>query len=124
MKDDNMIWYIIIGIAAFVTGNVILFRVIKNRKSVSTAVYVTKVAFSVIMVCFGAATIVVEKWHVICSILLGITVMYDNYKRRQDYTPSFTTSYVSYLKGYGAGLMFILYGVFRLLSAILDSEPL
>lgn len=119
-----MIWYIIIGIAAFVTGNVILFRVIKNRKSVSTAVYYTYLAFSVMMVCFGAATIVVEKWHVGCFILLGITIMYDNYKRRHDYTPSFTTSYVSYLKGYVTGLTFILYGVFRLLNAILDSEPL
>lgn len=119
-----MIWYIIIGIAAFVTGNVILFRVIKNRKSVSTAVYYTYLAFPVMMVCFGAATIVVEKWHVGCFILLGITIMYDNYKRRHDYTPSFTTSYVSYLKGYVTGLTFILYGVFRLLNAILDSEPL
>lgn len=124
MKGDNMIWYIIIGIAAFVTGNAILFRVIKNRKSVSTAVYVTKVVFSVMTVCFGAATIVVEKWHVGCFILVGITIMYDNYKRRYDYTPSFTTSYISYLKGYVTGLMFILYGVFRLLIAILDIEPL
>ena len=119
-----MIWYIIIGIAAFVTGNIILFRVVRNRKSVSTAVYVTKVAFSVIMVCFGAATIVVEKCHVGCFILLGITIMYDNYKRRHEYTPSFTTSYVNYIKGYVTGLTFILYGVFRLLIAILDIEPL
>lgn len=119
-----MIWYIIIGIAAFVTGNVILFRVIKNRKTVSTAFYVTKVAFSVMMVCFGAATIVVEKWHVGCFILLGITILYDNYKHRHVYIPSFTNSYVSYLKGYVTGLTFILYGVYRLLIAILDIEPL
>ena len=76
------------GILASITGIAIMFSVIKHKKSVSAIKNGT--------------------------YLIGITFLNITYKDRRNYPPSFTISYIDYLKGYVVGFVSIMYGLFRI----------
>lgn len=45
---------------------------------------------------------------------LVLHILNITYKDRRNYPPSFTISYIDYLKGYVVGFMSIIYGLFRI----------
>ena len=100
------------GILASITGIAIMFSVIK--KSVSAIKNGTYLIFSILMICLGITTILFKRYDSICAISIGITFLNITYKDRRNFPPSFTTSYINYLKGYVVGFMAIMYGLFRI----------
>lgn len=48
------------------------------------------------------------------KISFGITFLNITYKDRRNFPPSFTINYIDYLKGYVAGFVSIMYGLFRI----------
>lgn len=48
------------------------------------------------------------------KISFGITFLNITYKDRRTFPPSFTINYIDYLKGYVAGFVSIMYGLFRI----------
>lgn len=102
------------GILAFITGIAIMFSVIKHKKSVSAIKNGTYLIFSILMICLGITTIFFKRYDSICAISFGITFLNITYKDRRNFPPSFTTAYISYLKGYVVGFMSIMYGLFRI----------
>ena len=96
------------GILAFVTGIAI------HKKSVSAIKNGTYLIFSIMMICLGITTIFLKRYDSICAIYFGITFLNITYKDRRNYPPSFTISYIDYLKGYFVGFGSIMYGLFRI----------
>ena len=93
------------GILASITGIAIMFSVIKHKKSVSAIKNGTYL---------GITTILFKRYDSICAISFGITFLNITYKDRRNYPPSFTISYIDYLKGYFVGFGSIMYGLFRI----------
>ena len=108
--NDFCFW----GILASITGIAIMFSVIKHKKSVSAIKNGTYLIFSILMICLGITTILFKRYDSICAIFYGITFLNITYKDRRNFPPSFTTAYISYLKGYVVGFMSIMYGLFRI----------
>ena len=102
------------GILAFVTGIAIMFSVIKHKKSVSAIKNGTYLIFSIMMICLGITTIFLKRYDSICAISFGITFLNITYRDRRNYPPSFTISYIDYLKGYFVGFVSIMYSLFRI----------
>lgn len=90
-----------------------MFSVIKHKKSVSAIKNGTYLIFSILMICLGITTIFLKRYDSICAISFGITFLNITYKDRRNYPPSFTISYIDYLKGYFVGFGSIMYGLFR-----------
>lgn len=91
-----------------------MFSVIKHKKSVSAIKNGAYLIFSILMICLGITAILFKRYDSICAIFLGITFLNITYKDRRNFPPSFTTGYIDYLKGYVAGFMAIMYGLFRI----------
>ena len=108
--NDIYFW----GILASITGIAIMISVIKHNKSVSAIKNGTYLIFSILMICLGITTILFKRYDSICAISFGITFLNITYKDRRNFPPSFTTAYISYLKGYVVGFMSIMYGLFRI----------
>lgn len=106
--------YLFWGILASITGIAIMISVIKHKKSVSATKNGTYLIFSILMICLGITTILFKRYDSICAISIGITFLNITYKDRRNFPPSFTTAYISYLKGYVVGFMSIMYGLFRI----------
>ena len=102
------------GILASITGIAIMISVIKYKKSVSAIKNGTYLIFSILMICLGITTILFKRYDSICAITFGITFLNITYKDRRNYPPSFTISYIDYLKGYFVGFGSIMYGLFRI----------
>lgn len=69
------------------------------------------------MICLGITTILFKRYDSICAISFGITFLNITYKDRRNYPPSFTISYIDYLKGYVVGFGSIMYALFRILNS-------
>ena len=103
------------GTLAVMAGAAILFYDIKNRNSVNAIHYVSSLTFSIIMICLGMTTIILQKYDNICAVFFGISFLNFTYRNTQSYTPSFTIQYINHLKGYFVGIGSICYGLYRLL---------
>lgn len=112
--ESNMSYICLWGILASITGIAIMFSVIKHKKSVSAIKNGTYLIFSILMICLGITTIFLKRYDSICAISFGITFLNITYKDRRNYPPSFTISYIDYLKGYFVGFGSIMYGLFRI----------
>ena len=108
--NDIYFW----GILASITGIAIMISVIKHKKSVSAIKNGTYLIFSILMICLGITTILFKRYDSICAIFYGITFLNITYKDRRNNPPSFTISYIDYLKGYLVGFMSIMYALFRI----------
>ena len=102
------------GILATVTGIAAAFSVIKNRKPASASSTAFCMTFSIMMVCLGITTIILEKYDSICAIFFGITFLKMAYNDRHTFPPSFTINYIDYLKGYVVGLVAVVYALCRI----------
>ncbi len=102
------------GILATVTGIAATYSVIKNRKSARAVLHGVYLTFSIIMVCLGIITIILEKYDSICAIFFGITFLKIAYNDRNTFPPSFTINYINYLKGYFVGFGAVVYALCRI----------
>ena len=82
------------GILATVTGIAATYSVIKNRKPASGILHGVYLTFSIIMVCLGITTIILEKYDSICAIFFGITFLKIAYNDRHTFPPDFTIDYI------------------------------
>mgnify|MGYP007092391291 FL=1 len=102
------------GILASITGIAATYSVIKNRKPASAFPYGICLTISIMMVCLGITTIILEKYDSICAILFGITFLKITYNDRHTFPPGFTIDYINYLKGYAVGFTIVDSGILAL----------
>lgn len=102
------------GILATVTGIAATYSVIKNRKPASGILHGVYLTFSIIMVCMGIATVILEKYDSICALFFGITFLKITYNDRHTFPPRFTRGYIDYLKGYFVGFVVVVYALCRI----------
>ena len=104
------------GILATVTGIAATYYVIKNRKPASGILHGIYLTFSIIMVCMGIATIILEKYDSICAIFFGITFLKIAYNDRHTFPLGFTIDYINYLKGYVVGFGAVIYALCQIFA--------
>lgn len=105
-----MLFYIW-GLLASITGIVVLFNAIRNRKAMGAVWYGTYCCFSFVCIAVGLICMICQQYDELCAFLFGIAFLVLTYKSRREFPPNFTINYIDYLKGYVVGFVSILYAL-------------